>query len=157
MTLLTLKEVVPEAVDLIADVPISGAGASVKARDLLRAVEQLRERPELFPYTYRVSTAFARGGGISGIRLPGDDVHTYFGDARMSNEGELVKMAPREGGAGIVERRDIRHVKEIETANMGTVKILRRRAASRLRAEMEAIKEFAAAAGDGEIEKSGSA
>jgi hypothetical protein len=53
--------------------------------------------------------------------------------------------------------RDIRHVKEIETANMGTVKILRWRAASRLRTEMEAIKEFAVAAGDGEIEKSGSA
>jgi hypothetical protein len=68
-----------------------------------------------------------------------------------------VKLAPREGGADIVERQDVRHLKEIQTANQGTVKILNRRAASRLRVELEAIKEFATDAGDAEIEKSGSA
>jgi hypothetical protein len=104
-----------------------------------------------------VGGPFGRGGGVSGIRLPGDDVHRYMIDARWPNECELVKMAVEEGQGVIVERRDIRHLKEIETANMGTIKILKRRAASRLRVELESLKEFALAAGDAEIEKSGSA
>jgi hypothetical protein len=158
-TLDAVRQICPEAVAKMADVPELGAEVCVPLSDLNSAIEQidglLRDQPDLLPYTYQTAheMSFNDGqtvrfgfstGGIGGIRLPGDEDHWYFIRAGL-NECRLEKMGMQpDGTVRVVEERDLRGERELQTANFGRIQIRRRRAKSTLRKGVAEIRGFLA-------------
>jgi hypothetical protein len=84
--------------------------------------------------------SFARGSGITGIRLPGaaaERVYTIWcGPGRC----DLVEAAIGADGRGTdLRTEDLRGEKDLQTANMGRIRIHRRRAKTRLPQELERL------------------
>jgi hypothetical protein len=84
--------------------------------------------------------SFARGNGVSGIRLPGepaDRVHTIWcGPGRC----DMVETAIGPDGRGTeIGAVDIRGQHELQTANMGRIRIHRRRVKTQLPQELERL------------------
>jgi hypothetical protein len=164
---------VPDAVAVMVDVPNLGEEVTVPLDALRQAVEEidslLRDRPELLPYTYQFKCEYIRvgpaehhqyirkdrfdTGGLSGFRLPGDDEHRYAIFAGL-NKLELTKMAVQPDGTGkIVEVRDIRGLRELQTADHGLMQFRRRRAKSSLRRGLGEIREFLSSVGGPDVVK----
>jgi hypothetical protein len=84
--------------------------------------------------------SFARGSGITGIRLPGasdDRVYTIWCGP---GQCDLVETAVGADGRGTELRTvDLRSEKDLQTANMGRIRIHRRRAKTRLPQELERL------------------
>ncbi len=161
-TISQINSHLPDAVLALSDVPDFGVPVCVPLQQLRAAVETLdaflREQAELLPDTYEFKCDFiATGppetrqrwepeefstGGQGGFRLPGDEEHYYSLWAGL-NECRLVKMAIGSDGKGVtVGVRDMREVREFETANCGRVQIRRRREKSSLREGLARIREF---------------
>ena len=159
-----VRQFCPEAVASMVDVPDFGDEVRVPLCDLRNAVEQidglLRDQPGLLPYTYQFKPEYISSGdlsddrriewhkfgtgGLSGIRLPGDEVHWYAIHAGL-NECRLEKLAKQHDGRGvIVAQRDIRGERELRTANCGQIQIRKRRAKSSLRKGLAEIRNFLA-------------
>lgn len=158
-TLFNLREIVPEAVGVLTDVPEPGAAVKVKLETLREAVVevegQLEEHADALSYVYEFGNekGFIKSWMMSGIRMPGDEDH-FYGIQVGLNECELLKIASDTTIPNrCTERLDIRHLQELETTNMGTLKIRKRRAASRLKAELQSIKAYLASVDDKYVEK----
>jgi hypothetical protein len=98
--------------------------------------------------------SFARGSGISGIRLPGaaaDHVYTIScGPGRC----DLVETSIGADGRGTDLRTlDLRSQKELETANLGRIRIHRRRARTRLPQQLQQLLAIIQAWPPGEVAK----
>jgi hypothetical protein len=164
-TLEVVRQLCPEAVATIVDVPDLGDEVLVPLFDLRNAVEQidslLHDRPELLPYTYQFKPEYLSSGdpsddrriewgefgtgGLSGIRLPGDEVHWYAIHGGL-NECRLEKIAAQQDGKDsiIVDQRDMRGERELWTANCGRIQIRKRRTKSSLRKGLAEIRDFLA-------------
>jgi len=147
-TLFNLREIAPEAVNDLIEVPEPGVIIKVKLERLRKAVEQIEMQLEehsnalAWVYEFGNEKGFISSWMMSGIRIPGDEDH-FYGIQVGINECELLKIAVGSDGKGkTIEREDIRHLQELETANMGTIKIRKRRAASRLLPELKSIKAY---------------
>lgn len=98
--------------------------------ELLRNIQELRvivsNEASRLAHTYQTVVEIIKGhvvsgsGGIGGIRINGE---LYGLDAGLGR-CDLQKVAPT---GGILEVRDARDLKEIQTDNMGTIKIKRRK------------------------------
>ncbi len=154
-----LKSHLPDAIATIADESDLGQEATVPLSALRDAIDRieslLRDRPELLPYTYefkcesfvvngqRIETNFSTGG-MSGLRLPGDEENWYSIQAGL-DECRLDKMALQsDGTVRVVEQRDLRDEREVQTSNLGPIRIRKRRTKSSLRRGFAEIREFLA-------------
>ena len=163
-TLEQLETHLPEEVATMVDVPDFGEAVCVPLRTLSAAIEKidrfLRDQPSLLPYTYvfkceyisvgeeRIVIDQFSSGGQSGFRLPGDDEHWYAIWAGL-DECRLEKIAAQPDGTGqVVEERDLRSERELQTANSGLVQIRRRRAKTSLRKGLARIRAFLASLPD---------
>jgi hypothetical protein len=152
----SLREHLPEEIGLLFEVPELGAVVNVPTDELRAAADRLEaffsSHSDLLPYTYQFSCertgdpyivpgGFSTGG-MSGLRLPGDDVHYYFIRAGF-DECSLEKSRAGPDGRGVnVDRRDLRGERELLTENMGKIRIRRRRARTELRQAVAEIKQF---------------
>jgi hypothetical protein len=152
-----LRSHLPDAIATLVDVPALGEEATVPLGALRDAAERvddlLRDRPELLPHTYQfrcenfvvagqpIESTFSTGG-FSGFHLPGDDENWYGIKARL-DECRLDKMARQpDGTVRVVEQRDLRDERELETSDCGPIKIRKRRAKSSLRSGLAEIREY---------------
>lgn len=133
-----------------------GTPVVINADALRKAVLELAsfldQHSDMLPRTYEHKVERIDGvenmhfgfstGGMSGIRLPGDSEHVYVIHSGL-NKCTLQKIGINNEGRGyIIETRDVRKVKKIETANMGMLSIRSRRAKSELRRALKDIVEF---------------
>ena len=144
----TIAEVnrhLPAAVATCFEVPDFGQPAVIPRATLRDSAAQIEtllvEHPELLPHTYQYKLEFMQQGdkrivlpfnfdtgGVSGVRLPGDDQHWYSILAGL-NKLLLEKRTTNE----VVEVRDLRGESELSTANMGCIQFRKRRAKTNLR------------------------
>jgi hypothetical protein len=154
-----LKSHLPEAIATLVHIPALGEEATVPIGALGEAVQWiddlLRDRPELLPHTYqfrcenfviggqRIESTFSTGG-MSGFHLPGDEENWYSIKAGL-DECRLDKMARQpDGTVRVVEQRDLRDVRELQTSDWGPIHIRKRRAKSSLRGVLARIREYLA-------------
>jgi hypothetical protein len=115
----------------------------------------------LFAYTVSMEgdggpagRSFGRGSGLSGIRLTGAPPDRAFAVRCGPGQCDLVEIAIGPDGRGTeVGTRDLRGQATLETANVGVLRIHRRKSKTRLREELERL--LAAVEGwpRGEVEK----
>jgi hypothetical protein len=163
----SLREYLPDEVDALFTVAELGDEVSVSTSVLRTAVEKvlvfLAENKKVLPYTYqfkleippdpRMGTGFGTGG-MSGIRMTGDEEHYYYIKAGL-NICRLEKLGIGPDGRGIVvEKRDIRDEKELSTSNLGRIQIRRTRAKADLVKELPEIQRFLQQVTSAEVIKS---
>lgn len=156
-TLDLMGQLNPDAVSKMVDVPDFGDEVLIPLADLRDAIkqidEQLRDQPELLPYTYQIAYEMYfdnhqtikfgfSTGGLSGIRLLGDEDHWCYIRAGLT-ECRLQRMELQtDGTVKIVEERNLRGLRELRTVNFGGIRIRKRRAKSSLRKGLAAIQDF---------------
>jgi hypothetical protein len=141
----SLRDHLPAEAELLFIVPALGAEVQIKTIELRAAADRLQafftENSQLLPYTYqfkcerppdpRMTPGFSTGG-MSGLRLSGDNEHYYFIRAGL-NECSLEKMGIGPDRRGFtVDHRDLRGERELQTENLGKITIRRSRAKSDL-------------------------
>ena len=156
-TIEKLRSFLPGAVEMILDETDLDEGVSLSLDDLSKAIDQideyLKDKHKLFTITYmfkcddffvgdqRIIGTFSTGGR-SGFQLPGDETHWYSIWAGL-DRCEMEKMARGPDGRGeIVESRDLRGVKEIQTSNCGVIRFRTRRTGTTLRKRLSRIRTF---------------
>jgi len=151
----SLREHLPAEAELLFVVPALGAEVSIPTTELRAATARveafLAEDSDLLPHTYQFKydrppdpqmAAGFHTGGMSGLRLSGDDEHYYAIHAGL-NECYLQKWEVSADGHGVLlERRDLRDVRELQTQNLGKITIRRIRTKARLRQIVAEIRKF---------------
>lgn len=163
-----IAKTLPREVAAIAHNGIEDDPEKTTRDELISAIHAVRGRIEADPsllFAYGISVeaqgdgppagqSFARGSGISGIRLPGaaaDRVYTIWCGP---GQCDLVETALGADGRGTdVRTVDLRAEKELQTANMGRIRIHRRRAKTRLPQELERLLATVEAWPPGELAK----
>jgi hypothetical protein len=98
--------------------------------------------------------SFARGSGITGIRLPGAPADRVFTIWCGPGQCDLVETAVGADGRGTDLRTvDLRGEKDLQTANMGKIRIHRRRGKTRLPQQLERLLATAQSWPPGEVAK----
>lgn len=124
--------------------------ATVSSDQILKSINQLllvlKTRKDIIPYTCRLQCSMLGGNstskGIGGIRLPGDEHHAYSIMCNMDT-CKMKKWGEGSDGKGVcIEEQDVGHLKELETANMGTIKILKRRRRITLTSNLKDLSSF---------------
>lgn len=153
-----LMPVLSQEISKIIDTPDHGVEAQIGIKEVLEAidkvVEWVRANPDKMPYTYqtklvgweldghKMDDQFSTGG-YGGLQLPGDEKY-YYGVSAGCNECKMTKHNPgiKPPANSVVEEIDIRDRKTIETSNMGTLHIRKRKARSKLVAELLRLRGF---------------
>jgi hypothetical protein len=156
-TIEALRAHLPKEVEVCFDVQEPGEAVRIKTaalKESAAAIDRfLADNAHLLPATYQfklerfpvpgVPVGGFDTGGISGLRLPGDQDHFYWIQAGL-NECVLKKMAVGLDGRGvIVEERDLRGESELLTESAGKVQFRRRAAKTTLRRALREIAAFA--------------
>ncbi len=156
-----LREFIPDPVDVLvggAETEM-GVDEDVPVVEFLEAIDRvdgfLADQSHLLPATYVFKSEYMllKGnrfplhdefdtGGMSGIELPNDPEHRYAIWAGVE-ECQLTKVAIDSDGRGrIVERRDLRNEKELETKTCGLIQIRKRNDHAGLRRLLAELREF---------------
>ena len=160
-----LREHLPDEIGALFDVPALGESVRVAADTLAAAADAVlalvADRRDLLPYTYQFKEEVAADpgarpgfgtGGVSGIRLPGDD--GYYSIRAGLNECRLRRIAIGPDGRGYtVDERDLRGERELLTANMGRIVIRRTRAKTDLVRALGEMARFFRTVGSAEVAK----
>jgi hypothetical protein len=152
----SLRDHLPAEVELLFSVPALGSEVRVPTNELRTAADHVAAfftgSPQLLPYTYqfkcerspdpRIAAGGFGTGGMSGLRLPGDNNHYYFLRAGL-NECSLERKAVGPDGRGFtIDKRDLRGERELQTETVGKISIRRSRAKSELRQAVGEIRVF---------------
>jgi len=136
--------------------------------ELMAAIRAVLRRIEADPgllFAYGVSVeahgeerpagrSFARGCGVSGLRLPGAPADRVYAVWCGPGRCDLVEMAIAPDGRGTeVGTVDLRAEKEVQTVNLGRIRIHRRKAKTQLREELERLLATLQKWPPGEVEK----
>lgn len=121
-------------------------GALVAAIDVILAT--LERDWERLPYTYFLEHEWApgvrsRAAEVSGIRLPGDE-HYYAIDAGAGSCVLEKRVVDEKGHGHVVETIDIRSRKAVSTENMGVITIKRTKKPTKLRDNLQRLRQFVA-------------
>ena len=98
--------------------------------------------------------SFAEGNGVSGIRLPNAGSNLVYAIWCGPGKCDLVETSLGADGRGTDLRTlDLRNEKELQTANMGRIRIYRKRAKTKLPEELHRLLEAAQTWPPGDIAK----
>jgi len=146
------------AVATLADATELGEDEGVLVRDLRDAIDRidrmLSRYPEPTRYLYQYKAEYWEfgdrrieidefgDGSLAGIRLLGDEEHTYVIRAGLERCCLEKRSNRADRARGPVESRDLRDEQFLETANFGRIRIRKSRVESDLRAKLAEIRRF---------------
>jgi len=161
------KTLAPE-VDAIARTGIEDDPVTTTRNELMSAIPPVLNRIEadaalLFAYGISVEAhgdqspagrSFAQGSGISGIRLPEAASNLVYAIWCGPGQCDLVEtLIGADGRANDLRTLDLRNETELQTANMGKIRIHRRRVKTKLPQELQRLLQVAHNWPEGEVAK----
>jgi hypothetical protein len=152
----------PSEVEAFAGVDDFGAARTENRVSLVQAVQTLLEKldqeADKLPYLYEHAiidgpyAGISGSGMISGIQIGGDGF--YYSIEGGLGRCLLKKQGRRPDGWGYdLEVRDIRDMTSIQTDNMGTIKISRKKKISHLKDSLIKLREFLSMHSDETVSK----
>lgn len=151
----------PNALEMLAGADDFGEPRTEDRAALLAAVDallgRLEKEKDSLPYLYGhtivegASAGVSGSGTISGITMNADGY--YYSLSGGLGRAVLESHALQDGKVIVLERKDVRHVRELQTDNLGRIKLWRKKKNTHLVRLLQELQQFLLRIGAGKVTK----